>query len=214
MENKMYDFAKKVIENGGNVDKAMHSRNLIYSCGDIKCSRCIYNGEMNNGTMCGQDTNENYLKISKDYIQKIDKENVQAIAQQLINNTDTRIEAVKECEQKNSKEEDIAQAIIDNMNSRKRIKTMSLKERILSKIDYRLIAQEVFDLLEEEIIERVVEEIDEQQIAADLVYDEDYKNEFIDVASGVLIKKLAEDISVDEVIINIEKVAEDAADEL
>ena len=100
------------------------------------------------------------------------------------------------------------------MNSKKGTKTMSLKERILSKIDYRLVAQEIFDLLEEEIIEKVVEEIDEQQIAADLIYDEDYKSEFIDVASGVLIKKIAEDICVDEVTSKLEKVAEDAADEL
>ena len=91
---------------------------------------------------------------------------------------------------------------------------MSLKERILSKIDYRLVAQEVFDLLQEEIIEKVAEQIDEQQIAADLVYDEDYKSEFIDVASGVLIQKIAEDICVDEVISNLEQIAEDAADEL
>lgn len=74
---------------------------------------------------------------------------------------------------------------------------MSLKERILNKLDYRSIAEQIYDRLEREIIDDVVCYIDEDQIVEDMVCN--YKNEYLEVAREVVAESIAEDIDANEI---------------
>lgn len=89
---------------------------------------------------------------------------------------------------------------------------MSLKEKILAKIDYKKIAEEVFDILEDEIVEEVAYDFDETSIAHDLV--NEYRRDFIETAKEVIFENIAQEIDVDEVTDMLKEVAIDKADEI
>ena len=89
---------------------------------------------------------------------------------------------------------------------------MSLKEKILAKIDYKKIAEEVFDILEDEIVEEVAYDFDETNLAYDLV--NEYKRDFIETAKEVIIENIGQEIDVDEVTDMLKEVAIDKADEI
>ena len=97
-------------------------------------------------------------------------------------------------------------------NNEKVERKMSLKEKILAKIDYKAIAEEVFDILEDEIVEEVAYDFDETSIAHDLV-DED-RRDFIETAKEVIFENIAQEIDVDEVTDMLKEVAIDKADEI
>ena len=54
-------------------------------------------------------------------------------------------------------------------NNEKVERKMSLKEKILARIDYKAIAEEVFNIIEDEVVEEVAYDFDETSIAHDLV---------------------------------------------
>ena len=89
---------------------------------------------------------------------------------------------------------------------------MTLKEKILAKIDYKKIAEEVFDIIEDEIVEEVVYDFDETSIAHDLV--DEYRRDFIETAKEVIFENIAQEIDVDEVTDMLKEVAIDKADEI
>ena len=89
---------------------------------------------------------------------------------------------------------------------------MSLKEKILAKIDYKKIAEEVFDILEDEIVEEVAYDFDETSIAYDLV--NGYRRDFIETAKEVIIENIGQEVDVDEVTDMLKEVAIDKADEI
>ena len=89
---------------------------------------------------------------------------------------------------------------------------MSLKEKILAKIDYKKIAEEVFDILEDEIVEEVDYDFDETNLAYDLV--NEYRRDFIETAKEVIIENIGQEIDVDEVTDMLKEVAIDKADEI
>ena len=89
---------------------------------------------------------------------------------------------------------------------------MTLKEKILAKIDYKAIAEEVFDILEDEIVEEVAYDFDETSIAHDLV--DGYRRDFIETAKEVIFENIAQEIDVDEVTDMLKEVAIDKADEI
>ena len=97
-------------------------------------------------------------------------------------------------------------------NNEKVERKMSLKEKILAKIDYKKIAEEVFDILEDEIVEEVAYDFDETSIAYDLV--NGYKRDFIETAKEVIFENIAQEIDVDEVTDMLKEVAIDKADEI
>ena len=89
---------------------------------------------------------------------------------------------------------------------------MSLKEKILAKIDYKKIAEEVFDILEDEIVEEVAYDFDATSIAYDLV--NEYRRDFIETAKEVIIENIGQEVDVDEVTDMLKEVAIDKADEI
>ena len=89
---------------------------------------------------------------------------------------------------------------------------MTLKEKILAKINYKAIAEEVFDMLEDEIVEEVAYDFEETSIAYDLV--NGYKRDFIETAKEVIFENIAQEIDVDEVTDMLKEVAIDKADEI
>ena len=97
-------------------------------------------------------------------------------------------------------------------NNEKVERKMTLKEKILAKIDYKAIAEEVFDILEDEIVEEVAYDFDETSIAHDLV--DGYRRDFIETAKEVIFEEIAQEIDVDEVTDMLKEVAIDKADEI
>ena len=97
-------------------------------------------------------------------------------------------------------------------NNEKVERKMSLKEKILAKIDYKAIAEEVFNILEDEIVEEVAYDFDETSIAHDLV--DGYRRDFIEAAKEVIFEEIAQEIDVDEVTDMLKEVAIDKADEI
>lgn len=97
-------------------------------------------------------------------------------------------------------------------NNEKVERKMTLKEKILARIDYKAIAKEVFDILEDEIVEEVAYDFDETSIAHDLV--DGYRRDFIETAKEVIFENIAQEIDVDEVTDMLKEVAIDKADEI
>lgn len=97
-------------------------------------------------------------------------------------------------------------------NNEKVEKKMTLKEKILTKINYRAIAEEVFNILEDEIVEEVVCDFDETNLAYDLV--DMYRRDFIETAKEVIVENIGQEVDVDEVTDMLKEVAIDRADEM
>ena len=97
-------------------------------------------------------------------------------------------------------------------NNEKVERKMTLKEKILAKIDYKKIAEEVFNIIEDEVVEEVAYDFDETNLAYDLV--NEYKRDFIETAKEVIIENIGQEIDVDEVTDMLKEVAIDKADEI
>ena len=97
-------------------------------------------------------------------------------------------------------------------NNEKVERKMSLKEKILAKIDYKKIAEEVFNIIEDEVVEEVAYDFDETNLACDLV--NEYRRDFIETAKEVIIENIGQEIDVDEVTDMLKEVAIDKADEI
>ena len=97
-------------------------------------------------------------------------------------------------------------------NNEKVERKMSLKEKILAKIDYKKIAEEVFNIIEDEVVEEVAYDFDETNLAYDLV--NEYKRDFIETAKEVIIENIGQEVDVDEVTDMLKEVAMDKADEI
>lgn len=89
---------------------------------------------------------------------------------------------------------------------------MSLKERILNKLDYRSIAEQIYDRLEKEIIDDVVYYIDEDQIVEDMIYG--YKSNYLEVAREVVAESIAEDIDANEIEDHFKEVVQEKVDDM
>ena len=97
-------------------------------------------------------------------------------------------------------------------NNEKVERKMTLKEKILAKIDYKKIAEEVFNIIEDEVVEEVAYDFDETNLACDLV--NEYRRDFIETAKEVIFEEIAQEIDVDEVTDMLKEVAIDKADEI
>ena len=97
-------------------------------------------------------------------------------------------------------------------NNEKVEKKMTLKEKILAKINYKAIAEEVFNILEDEIIEEVAYDFNETNLAYDLV--NEYRRDFIETAKEVIVENIGQEVDVDEVTDMLKEVAIDKADEI
>ena len=97
-------------------------------------------------------------------------------------------------------------------NNEKVERKMTLKEKILAKIDYKKIAEEVFDIIEDEVVEEVAYDFDETNLAYNLV--NEYRRDFIETAKEVIIENIGQEVDVDEVTDMLKEVAIDKADEI
>lgn len=105
--------------------------------------------------------------------------------------------------------------LIENENNnkkkeRKEVKMSSLKESILKKIDYRKIAESIYDRLEIEIIEEIVREFDEDSIAYNMA--ENYRDDYLEIAKDVAPDIIMEDISTDDVSSEFKEVLRERLD--
>ena len=91
-------------------------------------------------------------------------------------------------------------------------KKMTLKEKILAKINYKAIAEEVFNILEDEIVEEVAYDFNETNLAYDLV--NEYRRDFIETAKEVIIENIGQEIDVNEVTDKLKEDAIDKEDEI
>ena len=89
---------------------------------------------------------------------------------------------------------------------------MSLKEKILAKIDYKKIAEEIYEILEDDIVEEVASSFDEMEIAYDLI--DGYRSDFIETAREVIVENIGQEINVDDVSDHLKEIAVDKIDEL
>ena len=97
-------------------------------------------------------------------------------------------------------------------NNEKVERKMTLKEKILAKINYKAIAEEVFNIIEDEVVEEVAYDFDEINLAYELV--DMYRRDFIETAKEVIIENIGQEIDVDEVTDMLKEVAIDKADEI
>lgn len=96
------------------------------------------------------------------------------------------------------------------VDEKESVKSMrSLRERILGKVNYKSIAEQIWDRLEDEIIEEISYSLDEDSIVDDMIHH--YKNDYIDVAKEVLIEEFCQDISSDEIEDHIKEIAREKA---
>ena len=95
---------------------------------------------------------------------------------------------------------------VDEINEKKEVKSMrSLRERVLGKVNYKSIAEQIWDRLEDEIIEEISYSLDEDSIVDDMIHH--YKSDYIDAAKEVLIEEFCQDISSDEIEDHIKEIA-------
>ena len=103
--------------------------------------------------------------------------------------------------------------LMNNTKKKENVKMgMSLKERILNKLDYRSIAEQIYDRLEKEIIDDVVYYIDEDQIVEDMIYG--YKSNYLEVAREVVAESIAEDIDANEIEDHFKEVVQEKVDDM
>ena len=92
------------------------------------------------------------------------------------------------------------------------VKSMrTLKERILAKVDYKAIAERIWDNIVDDVVDKVANNFDEDNIAEDFIYN--YRSELIEQASEVIIEELNEEISVSDIEDEIRDIARDLANE-
>ena len=90
------------------------------------------------------------------------------------------------------------------------VKSMrTLKERILGKINYRAIAEQIWDRIEEEVIEEVALSFDEDNLVEDML--SGYRRDFVEVASEAIIEEFNEDIDSFEIEARIKDIAKEKA---
>ena len=87
----------------------------------------------------------------------------------------------------------------------------TLKERILAKVDYKTIAELIWDNIVDDVVDKVASNFEEDNIAEDLIYN--YRSELIEQASEVIIGELNEEISVRDIEDEIRDIARDLANE-
>ena len=97
-------------------------------------------------------------------------------------------------------------------NNEKVERKMTLKEKILAKINYKAIAEEVFNIIEDEVVEEVAYDFDETNLACDLV--DMYRRDFIETAKEVINENISQEVDVEEVTDMLKEVAIDKADEI
>jgi hypothetical protein len=191
---ELYKLSKKVL-NEGSI-RLLESNSI---CSKLTCKECIFSSYNNPRCKnCGSDTEEYYKEVAKSYIKFYeDFEPVDEIA--------------LEIEELEVQEEllDI-EVELEEINEKKEVKSMrSLRERVLGKVNYKSIAEQIWDRLEDEIIDEISYSLDEDSIVDDMIYH--YKRDYIDVAKEVLIEEFCQDISSDEIEDHIKEIAREKA---
>lgn len=146
-------------------------------CSNLECEKCIFGSRNNNGTWCGEDTEEKYIEIAKRYIDKTEGK-----------------EYIKE------------------NNEDREVKEMTLKEKILNKINYREVAERIYEMLEDNIAEDVAYNFEAEDIARDMV--DGYKMDFIETAREAITESIFEDVSYDDIKDEFKEVVQEEIDNM
>lgn len=184
MSKAMIKLAKEVINLNGDINAV--------ECLGISCDKCIFCFKNNNLISCGEDTKENYVEIAKEYLINMG-DDIEATLESALSIDVQNIEMVEK-----------------NNENVKVERKMSLKEKILAKIDYKKIAEEIYDILEDDIVEEVTNSFDEMDLAYDLI--DGYRSDFIETAREVIVENIEQEINVDEISDYLKEVAVDNID--
>ena len=205
MSKAMIKLAKEVINLNGDLKKA--------DCDEVKCKNCIFSHRKNNDITCCIDTPESYLKMAEEYLESVENENIPNIINENINMDDFKVKYEGELLEKilNVDSQGI-EVTVKNNEDVKVERKMSLKEKILAKIDYKKIAEEIYEILEDDIVEEVASSFDEMEIAYDLI--DGYRSDFIETAREVIVENIGQEINVDDVSDCLKEIAVDKIDEL
>ena len=154
MSDKMVKIAKEAIKNNGDLIKT--------DCGDFLCTECIF-GYMIKGISCTKAKAETVVKIAKEYLESVEKEDIPNIINENVNMDDLEIDFDTDATLESALSIDVPSIeMVEKENEDVKVeRKMSLKEKILAKIDYKKIAEEVFDILEDEIVQEVVSSFDD-----------------------------------------------------
>ena len=160
------------------------------------------------------DTPENYLKKAEENLENVENEDIPNVTNENVNIDDLEIDFDTDATLESALSIDVPSIeMVEKENEDVKVeRKMSLKEKILAKIDYKKIAEEVFDILEDEIVEEVAYDFDETSIAYDLV--NEYRRDFIETAKEVIIENIGQEVDVDEATDMLKEVAIDKADEI
>lgn len=198
---ELYKLSKKVLNEGSIT---LLDSNSV--CSKSTCKKCIFSSYNNpRCKFCGSDTEEYYKEVAKSYIKFY--EDFEPVDEVALEELDEILEEAKndfsKCESK----------LMNNAKKKENVKMgMSLKERILNKLDYRSIAEQIYDRLEKEIIDDVVCYIDEDQIVEDMIYG--YKSNYLEVAREVVAESIAEDIDANEIEDHFKEVVQEKVDDM
>ena len=188
---ELYKLSKKVLNEG--LTALLESNS---ACSKLTCKECIFSSYNNPRCKnCGSDTEEYYKEVAKSYIKFYeDFEPVDEI--------ELEIEELEVQEELLDIEVEL-----EEINEKKEVKSMrSLRERVLGKVNYKSIAEQIWDRLEDEIIEEISYSLDEDSIVDDMIHH--YKSDYIVVATKVLREEFCRDISTsDEIEDNIKEIA-------
>lgn len=147
-----------------------------YMCVGINCvlNKCPFND------ICTQKTNKQYAEVAKQWLEKQENDKIlefeEGALEELL---------------------DFEMPELDNTGYMKEEKKMTLKEKILAKINYKMVAEFIYDELEDDIAEKVAYNIDEESIARDFI--SGYKEELLEVAVDVVEESLMEDVDYGDV---------------
>ena len=204
MSDKMFKIAKEAIDLDGHI-------NLI-SCNGVKCKKCIFSQRNNNSIACCSDTPENYVKIAEEYLKSVENEDIPNAINENVNMDDLEIDFDTDAILESALGIDVPSIeMVEKENEDVKVeRKMSLKEKILAKIDYKKIAEEIYEILEDDIVEEVANSFDEIEIAYDLV--NGYRSDFIETAREVIVENIEQEINVDDVSDYLKEVAIDNID--
>lgn len=84
-----------------------------------------------------------------------------------------------------------------SVNNNKRLgseRDMSLKSKVLARLNYKKIADEIYDILESDIEDAVIENIEDSDIAETLA--KEYASDLIEIAQEIVVESISNDINI------------------
>ena len=135
MNERVIEIAKEAIDLDGRISSI--------NCDEVQCKECIFSQRNNNSITCCSDTPENYLKIAEEYLENVENEDIPNVINENVNMDDLEIDFDTDATLESALSIDVPSIeMVEKENEDVKVeRKMSLKEKILAKIDYKNIAE-------------------------------------------------------------------------